>query len=196
LQIVTIVGNPRPESRTHVLARTVAAELARVAAKAAVSDVDLAVLGPAVLDQADPAAAEAVRLVLASDLLVLASPTYKATYSGLLKGFLDRFGGGSLAGKRAVPIMLGGAPNHQLAVDVHPAAAGAGRVGAGPRPVRARGGRTGLRRVRRGVGRAARPGADGRLSRAAASRPVRLSPVSPGRGGRLCRVQQAKARTP
>ena len=119
LQIVTIVGNPRPESRTHVLARTVAAELARVAAKAAVSDVDLAVLGPAVLDQADPAAAEAVRLVLASDLLVLASPTYKATYSGLLKGFLDRFGGGSLAGKRAVPIMLGGAPNHQLAVDVH-----------------------------------------------------------------------------
>jgi FMN reductase len=119
LQIVTIVGNPRPESRTHLLARTVATELAQVVAKATVTEVDLAELGPAVLDQASPAAVEAVQLVLAGDLLVLASPTYKATYSGLLKGFLDRFGTGSLAGKRAVPILLGGAPNHQLAVDVH-----------------------------------------------------------------------------
>jgi FMN reductase len=119
LQIVTVVGNPRPESRTHLLARTVAAELAQVAAEATVTEVDLAQLGPAVLDQASPAAAEAVQQVLAGDLLVLASPTYKATYSGLLKGFLDRFGTGSLAGQRAVPILLGGAPNHQLAVDVH-----------------------------------------------------------------------------
>jgi FMN reductase len=119
LQIVTIIGNPRPESRTHLLARTVAAELAQAAAKATVSEVDLAVLGPAVLDQSSPAAREAVDLVLASDLLVLSSPTYKATYSGLLKGFLDRFGNNSLAGKRAVPILLGGAPNHLLAVDVH-----------------------------------------------------------------------------
>ena len=52
-------------------------------------------------------------------MLVVASPTYKATYSGLLKAFLDRLATGSLAGKTAVPVLLGGAPNHQLAVDVH-----------------------------------------------------------------------------
>jgi FMN reductase len=57
--------------------------------------------------------------VLAADVLVIASPTYKATYSGLLKAFLDRLATGSLAGKTAVPLLLGGAPNHQLAVDVH-----------------------------------------------------------------------------
>jgi FMN reductase len=119
LQIVTVVGNPRPESRTHSLARTLADELAGVLPEAKVSAVDLAVLGPRVLDQADPEAAAAVTQVLDADILVLASPTYKATYSGLLKAFLDRLGTGSLTGKRAIPVLLGGAPNHQLAVDVH-----------------------------------------------------------------------------
>ena len=117
-RIVAITGNPRPESRTHGLARTLAAELA-AALDGSVTDVDLAVLGPRVLDPADPDASAAVAQVLDADVLVLASPTYKATYSGLLKSFLDRLGTGSLAGKAAVPILLGGAPNHQLAVDLH-----------------------------------------------------------------------------
>jgi FMN reductase len=119
VRIVTIVGNPRSESRTHGLARTLAAELARALPDATVGEADLAVLGPGVLDQADDAAAAAVGEVLAADVLVVASPTYKATYSGLLKAFLDRLATGSLAGKTAVPLLLGGAPNHQLAVDVH-----------------------------------------------------------------------------
>ena len=119
LQIVTVVGNPRPESRTHSLARTLADELAAVLPEAKVSAVDLAVLGSRVLDQADEDAAAAVTQVLGADILIVASPTYKATYSGLLKAFLDRLGTGSLKGQRAIPVLLGGAPNHQLAVDVH-----------------------------------------------------------------------------
>jgi FMN reductase len=119
LQIVTVVGNPRPGSRTHDLARTLARELAQALPEVTVSDVDLAVLGSRVLEQADAAAAAATKEVLGADVLVVASPTYKATYSGLLKAFLDRLGTGSLAGKRAIPVLLGGAPNHQLAVDVH-----------------------------------------------------------------------------
>ena len=61
----------------------------------------------------------AVSLVRSSDLLVVASPTYKATYTGLLKAFFDRFGSNALAGVVAVPVMLGGAPIHMLAVDTH-----------------------------------------------------------------------------
>jgi FMN reductase len=118
-RIVAVAGNPRPESRTHGLARTLAAELARVLPRAATAEVDLAALGPKVLDPDDADAAAGTAQVLAADVLVVASPTYKATYSGLLKSFLDRLGTGSLAGKRAVPILLGGAPNHLLAVDVH-----------------------------------------------------------------------------
>jgi FMN reductase len=119
VRIVVVVGNPRPASRTHGLARTLAAELARVLPDATTGEADLAALGPGVLDPADEAATAAVGEVLAADVLVVASPTYKATYSGLLKGFLDRLATGSLAGKTAVPLLLGGAPNHQLAVDVH-----------------------------------------------------------------------------
>lgn len=119
VRIVAVVGNPRPGSRTHTLARTLAAELVQVLPGATLGEVDLAVLGPRVLDQSDAGASDAVAEVLAADMLVVASPTYKATYSGLLKSFLDRLGTGSLAGKTAVPVLLGGAPNHQLAVDVH-----------------------------------------------------------------------------
>jgi FMN reductase len=117
--IVTIVGNPRPASRTHTLARTLTAELARVLGTQPGVEVDLAELGASVLDPGDDRANQAVADVLAAELLVIASPTYKATYSGLLKAFLDRLGTGALAGAAAVPILLGGAPNHQLAVDVH-----------------------------------------------------------------------------
>jgi FMN reductase len=119
VRITAVVGNPRPGSRTHGLARSLSRELARVLPRAVTAEVDLAVLGPRVLDPADDGAASAVTQVLGSDILVVASPTYKATYSGLLKAFLDRLATGSLAGKRAVPVLLGGAPNHQLAVDVH-----------------------------------------------------------------------------
>jgi FMN reductase len=118
-RIVSVVGNPRPESRTHNLARTLASALALELDTTAISEIDLAQLGASVLDPADPAAAAAVQEVLDADVLIIASPTFKATYSGLLKTFLDRFGAGSLSGVPAALIMLGGAPNHQLAVDVH-----------------------------------------------------------------------------
>jgi FMN reductase len=119
VRINALVGNPRPESRTHGLARTLAAEIAGVLPGATVSEVDLAVLGPRVLHPADPDACAAVAQVLDSDVLVIASPTYKASYSGLLKAFLDRFATGGLTGKSAVPILLGGLPSHHLAVDLH-----------------------------------------------------------------------------
>lgn len=117
--IVTVAGNPRPASRTHRLARTLGGEIARVLGAESPIDVDLAELGPAVLDPGDAVVDAAVAAVLSADVIVLASPTYKATYSGLLKAFLDRFDTGALAGAAAVPILLGGAANHWLAIDVH-----------------------------------------------------------------------------
>ena len=118
-RIVTVVGNPRPASRTHALARELAGQIARVLESDTPVEVDLAALGPAVLDPRDDRANGAVDDVLAGDVLVIASPTYNATYSGLLKAFLDRLGTRALDGAAAVPILLGGAPNHQLAIDVH-----------------------------------------------------------------------------
>jgi FMN reductase len=117
--VLAVIGNPRPESRTHGLARTLVSEVAAALDGTVLEEVDLAVLGAAVLDWGDATAGAAVKRVLAADVLVLSSPTYKGSYSGLLKAFLDRVGGGALAGAAAIPILLGGAPNHTLAVNVH-----------------------------------------------------------------------------
>ncbi len=118
--VLAVIGNPRPGSRTHRIARTVAAELRRALDLPAtdLDEVDLAPFGPRVLDYEDTQVAHEVERVLAADVLVVASPTYKATYAGLLKAFLDRVGTGALTGS-AVPVLLGGAPNHTLALDAH-----------------------------------------------------------------------------
>ena len=57
--------------------------------------------------------------VLDADAVVVASPTYKAAYTGLLKLFLDQFDAGELHGIPTVAVMTGGSFAHALAVDVH-----------------------------------------------------------------------------
>ena len=73
---------------------------------------------PALLDQQDASVAALVDETGAADLVVVASPTYKATYTGLLKLFLDRFAGGTGLSGLAVPLMLGGSPAHSLAPEL------------------------------------------------------------------------------
>ena len=113
--VAVVVGNPKPQSRTLAAATYVAEAL--VGAPDLV--VDLATLGPALLDWADPDVTDLVKQVGAADVVVVASPTYKAAYTGLLKLFLDRFAGGTGLSGLAVPLMLGGSPAHSLAQEVH-----------------------------------------------------------------------------
>ena len=115
MSVVVVVGNPKPRSRTYQAAHLVAEKLA---GRPADLSVDLTDLGAALLDWSDPGVADLVAAVQASDLAVVASPTYKATYTGLLKLFLDRIPGGALAGVTAVPLMLGGHWKHALAADL------------------------------------------------------------------------------
>jgi len=109
-----VVGNPKPASRTLHAANYVATELAGHAPDLVV---DLADVGAALLDWQSTDVGDLVDQVARADLVIVASPTYKATYSGLLKLFLDRFAAGQLTGV-AVPLMLGGGPTHTLAPDL------------------------------------------------------------------------------
>jgi FMN reductase len=81
--------------------------------------VDLAEHADRLFDPHDAAVNELTAAVAASDIVVVASPTYKATYTGLLKAFFDRYGSNGLAGTIAVPVMTGAAPVHALAVELH-----------------------------------------------------------------------------
>ena len=113
--VAVVVGNPKPASRTLAAATYVAQQLA---GRVPDLTVDLATLGPALLDWADPQIAELVAEVGAADLVVVASPTYKGTYTGLLKLFLDRFAGGTGLRGLAVPLLLGAGPQHALAAEL------------------------------------------------------------------------------
>jgi FMN reductase len=115
VSIAVVVGNPKARSRTYQAAHLVAE---RLVGRTADLSIDLTDLGPALLDWSDQGVTDLVTAVQASDLVVFASPTYKASYTGLLKLFLDRFGTGSLAGVTAVPLMLGGHWKHALAADL------------------------------------------------------------------------------
>ncbi|WP_211357321.1 NAD(P)H-dependent oxidoreductase [Nocardioides rubriscoriae] len=115
--VAVVVGNPRPASRTLEAATYVARQLVDVEPDLVV---DLATVGPGLLDQQDADVSALVRQVADADLVVVACPTYKATYTGLLKLFLDRFApdfGTGLTGL-AVPLMLGGGPAHALAPEL------------------------------------------------------------------------------
>ncbi|GAA4635072.1 NAD(P)H-dependent oxidoreductase [Actinoallomurus vinaceus] len=114
-RVVVLVGNPRPESRTHA----VAARTARAIAPGTTPEtVDLTELADRLFSRApSPRLDDAVAKVSSADLLVVASPTYKGTYTGLLKAFLDRVP--SLSGVTALPLLVMGSPRHALAVEVH-----------------------------------------------------------------------------
>jgi FMN reductase len=49
--------------------------------------------------------------------VIVATPVYKAAYTGVLKLFLDLLPQGALAGKVALPIASGGTPAHMLVID-------------------------------------------------------------------------------
>ena len=114
--IVALAGSPSTESRTVALLRHIATELDDhdvqvIAVRALPAD---ALLGA---DTTDPAISEAVKQVTDADGLIVASPVYKAAYSGVLKTFLDLLPPAALAGKAVLPVLTGAAPVHALAVD-------------------------------------------------------------------------------
>ena len=117
--VAAVVGNPRPGSRTRAAALQLRDAIAAERDTTETPLVDLAALGAELLDRDSTARAEALQTAASADVLVVASPTYKATYTGLLKLFFDAYGPAPLAGVTAVPLMVGAAPIHALAVDVH-----------------------------------------------------------------------------
>ncbi len=60
---------------------------------------------------------EAKRLIAEAAGLVVATPVYKAAYSGALKTFLDILPQYAFRGKTVLPIASGGSPGHLLAID-------------------------------------------------------------------------------
>ncbi|NHI17695.1 NAD(P)H-dependent oxidoreductase [Microbacterium excoecariae] len=114
MNVTVVAGNPKPGSRTLEAGRILAREFSTEW-----QEVDVVTLGAGLLGWGDEAVAAAVTTVAESDLIIVASPTFKATYTGILKLFLDQFETGTgLAGVTAIPLMLGAGPAHFMAPEL------------------------------------------------------------------------------
>ncbi|WP_037574026.1 NADPH-dependent FMN reductase [Phaeacidiphilus oryzae] len=117
-QIVSVSGSPSATSRTARLLRHVDARLTahgHVVTPLAVRELPA---GPLLAgDTSDPEIAAAAELVSRADGLVIGTPIYKASYSGLLKTLLDLLPQYALAEKTVLPLATGGSTAHVLAID-------------------------------------------------------------------------------
>jgi len=114
-----LVGNPKPRSRTLRAATAVGQAIALDRGGTLDEVIDLIDLRDVLFDIGHARVKEIIERLLETDVIVVASPVYKASYSAVLKAFFDHVGAGQLAGRLAVPMMVGGSPTHTLALEAH-----------------------------------------------------------------------------
>jgi FMN reductase len=118
LKLSIVVGNPKPKSRTLKIATVLAEKLFRSASRDA-EIIDLADYRDEILTWPSEKMDALNARVADSDVAIFASPTYKATYTGLLKLFLDRYPSNGLAGLMAIPLLTGADQTHAMGPTVN-----------------------------------------------------------------------------
>ncbi|WP_101048017.1 NADPH-dependent FMN reductase [Macromonas nakdongensis] len=122
MSVLLIAGSPSEHSRSSALLDAVEARLlqAESARRLHLDRLRIRDLSPQALLLANwghPSVARAIAQVQSASALVVATPVYKAAYSGVLKVFLDLLSQTALKGKVVLPIATGGSPHHMLALD-------------------------------------------------------------------------------
>lgn len=113
LKVAVVVGNPKPASRTRKIAELLLEKLLEPGTFEA-QVIDLADYTTEIFAWPSDTMAALNAAVAESDLAIFASPTYKATYTGLLKAFLDRYPANGLAGVTAIPLHTGADFTHAM----------------------------------------------------------------------------------
>ena len=118
MSALLIAGSPSERSRSAALLDAVSQRLH--SRGALVDRIHIRDLSPQALLLADfghPTVVAASDQVAKARVLVVATPVYKAAYSGVLKVFLDLLPQTALKGKTVLPLATGGSPHHMLALD-------------------------------------------------------------------------------
>lgn len=118
MTILLLAGSPSAPSRSTRLLHHTGDRLARLGHSTDRLQVrDLPATALLQADFAHAGLAMARALVASADALVIATPVYKAAYSGVLKAFLDLLPQDGLKGKLVLPLATGGSQSHMLALD-------------------------------------------------------------------------------
>jgi len=118
MSVLLIAGSPSERSRTAALLEATGQRLESRGVQ--VNRLRVRDLHPQALLLADfghPSVLAAQALVANASVLVVATPVYKAAYSGILKVFLDLLPQTAFKGKTVLPLATGGSPHHMLALD-------------------------------------------------------------------------------
>ena len=118
MSVLLIAGSPSERSRTAALLEATGQRLQNRGVQ--VQRLRVRDLNPQALLLADfghPSVLAAQEQVAQASVLVVATPVYKAAYSGILKVFLDLLPQTALKGKTVLPLATGGSPHHMLALD-------------------------------------------------------------------------------
>ena len=117
-EVVLISGSPAEKSKSNALLTMAAGWLTEkgvTAQQIGVRDFPAEDLLQGRWDS--PAFVEAKTLIAGAKGIVVATPIYKASYSGALKTFLDILPQDAFRGKALLPLATGGSLNHLLAID-------------------------------------------------------------------------------
>ncbi|MEU9250352.1 NADPH-dependent FMN reductase [Streptomyces sp. NPDC048270] len=117
-QLLAITGSPSAHSRTAVVAEHVLRRLAHAGFTTGHLSVrELPAADLLAARRGEPEIRRGLEAVAEADGIVIATPVYKASYTGLLKAFLDLLPQDGLAGKTVFPLVTGGSLAHVLAID-------------------------------------------------------------------------------
>lgn len=121
LRVVGVSGSLHEPSKTTALVRTILDELS-ARANVETTLIELAKIGPLLSgtlsrDQLPAEVEDVLQTIEDADLLVVASPVYRASFTGLFKHLFDFVGQYSLIGRPVLIAATGGGERHALILD-------------------------------------------------------------------------------
>ena len=114
---IGISGSPSATSRSRLLVERVLRPLAEHGWATDLIDLASLPAEPLLARGEHPQVSDALASVGEARVIVIGTPVYRATYTGLLKSFFDLMPADFLVGKVAVLIATGAGPGHLLAID-------------------------------------------------------------------------------
>jgi FMN reductase len=118
MTVLLVAGSPSEHSRSAALLDAVQQRLQLRGVNVERLHIrDLSLQALLLADFSHPSVAHATAQVARARAIVVATPVYKAAYSGVLKVFLDLLPQTAFKTKHVLPLATGGSPNHMLALD-------------------------------------------------------------------------------
>ncbi len=115
--LTAILGSPFSGSSSEKIVNLVIESLPTSNWNTRVIDLSKISSDALLLRKEDETLNSSIDYVVNSTVIIAATPTYRATYTGLIKSFFDQLPADSLAGKLLLPIQTGGSPEHSLSIE-------------------------------------------------------------------------------